>query len=710
MLEDEASVNERDAISAGVSAGGFPFSIEGYDIHAFVGGGGMGRVYRATRVADHKEVAIKILNGPWLESPAVRERFRREVELAAAIGDPRTVSVIESGLDRDEFIFYYVMEFIDGAPIDRFVRKKQLSEEGILELTIDLCQAVSEAHQIGIIHRDLKPENILVTEDAQIKVLDFGLARFIDSEQSANALTVGQIIGTPGYMAPEQSDLSRPPGVQLDVFSIGVILSNLLGGDLDQTAGAIKLPPLNRDLEAICSKAIEPLPSDRYRSVDSLTNDLQSYLKGEPVQARPLTRWNTCKRWIKHHPRTFAATTASMLAIISLAIGMTLFGIRESRARAEVERQTSLQRERMVELLLTCDPANLEGVYEMLAPRAGELRSLLKEHDVPRWMHPTRQARIDAMLAPFEPERLKDLKGHLSRLKNLHEVVFLAKLLLPYREEFAPDFWRHLIDNTRMESMRLAKAASLAVWDPNNHEAWDKISADIAARCSHRANEKGIFEDAVAAFFPVREYLRPYFATFFRNGPGNHYSAALYAGMLDPHFRTQVEAMLVSDEAFRNGIDGLREDSEEALVIFKSLLHFHYRWFGGEGFDGYTRCVAGELIFGGVKTKAWGRLGTRYKGRPALIEKLRVLGVPDSLLIERLKVLLTKIEAVSFSNGRDVGVAAAIIRMLASPPPADPNHRLFMGKTRDALNARPNGTLGNVEDELREAIRLLSDF
>ena len=432
------------------AGGGFPFSIYGYEIQAFIGGGGMGRVYRATRNSDQKEVAIKILNGPWLESAAVRERFKREVELAAAIGDPRTVSVIESGLDREELVFYYAMEFIDGIPIDRYVRKKQLRENKIIELMIELCEAVSEAHRIGIIHRDLKPDNVLVTKDSELRVLDFGLARFIDSEQTTGTLTIGQIIGTPGYMAPEVTDLTRPPGVHLDVFSLGVILSNLLGAELDQKTGSISLPRLNRDLDAICSKAIEPSLVDRYRSVDSLREDLKSYRKGEPVLARPLNRWSQMKRWARNHPTTFTAASFATLIIVALAIGMTVFGVRESRVTSELEAQAEVQRKQMVELLLTCDPANLDGIYQTLAPRAEELRALLEEHESPAWSNPTRQARIDALLSQLEPERLDGLKGILLRLQNLHEVSFLAKLLLPYRDKLSEEVWQSLLSDQGM--------------------------------------------------------------------------------------------------------------------------------------------------------------------------------------------------------------------------------------------------------------------
>lgn len=691
------------------SVGEFPFSIDGYEIHAFVGGGGMGRVYRATRKSDQREVAVKVLNAPWLESQPVRERFKREAELTAAIGDPRTVSVIESGLDRQEHIFYYAMEFVEGAPIDRFVRNHQLGEEEILRLVIELCEAVSEAHQVGIIHRDLKPENVLVTENSEIRVLDFGLARFVDSERGSSALTVGQIMGTPGYMAPETTDLSRPPGVNLDVFSLGVILSNLLGADLDPKTGSIKLPTLDRDLEAICSKAIEYSPADRYRSVDSLRADLECYLKREPVQARPLTRWSYLRRWVGNHPLTFTAASIGTLVIVALAIGMTVFGVRESRARAELQAQSEIQRRQMVELLLTCDPANLEGIYETLSPRVQELRSLLKEHDSPTfWSNPTRQARIDALLSRLEPERLEGLKGTLLRMQNLHEVRFLAKLLLPYREELSNEVWDSLIsDEGNNGKKRLAMATALAVWDPDNLERWKIISPDIAVRCSQRANQKGFVDDTISAFFPVRQHLRPHFATFFNNDLSNPFTAALYAGMLELEFRSQIEELLVSDDAFREGIVPTLERPVEANAIFKSLLYFHYRWIGGGERDRYARCVAGELLCGGVKTQAWGRLRLGFRGRPVLIEKLRGLGVPDDLFIERLKLALEQIDAAPPSD-KNVGLAAAIIRILASPKLENPVHLSFLRKTHDALLSREKENLGKNEAELREALESLN--
>lgn len=698
---------DNDDSAEAVSGEGFPFAVPGFDIQAFIGGGGMGRVYRATRNSDQKEVAIKILNTPWLESHAIRERFRREVELAAAIGDPRTVNVIESGLEQEEHLFYYAMEFIDGVPIDRFVRNNQLAEAQILELTVELCGAVSEAHQIGIIHRDLKPANILVTGNSEVRVLDFGLARFIDFEQKSSSLTVGQIIGTPGYMAPEVTDLSRPAGVQLDVFSLGVILSTLLGAELNPSTGDIKLPTLPRDLGAICSKAIQSTPSDRYRSVDALQEDLESYLKGEPIRARPLTRWSHLKRWAKRHPATLVCASFATLTILALTVGMTVFGIRESQARSELEAQAEVRRKQMVELLLTCDPANLEAIYESLAPHAEELQPLLKEYDSPSWSNPTRQARIDALLSELEPERLNGLKGILLGFKNLHEVHFLAKLLLPYRERLSNEVWESLLHPKGNDKRRLSMAAALSVWDPENSKNWQKISEDIAFRCSQRANQNGLVDDSIDAFQPVKKYLRPHFAIFYQDDLDNPYTAALYAGMQEDDFQAKLEKLLTSDEAFQEGIAFAQKRPLESSAIFQSLLHFQYRWIGGEGYDHYARCVAGNLICGGVNSRAWGRLRLGFRGRPALIEKLPTLGVPEELLVGRLKRSLTKMKADPPPD-REVGLAAAIVRILASHPPREQEHISFLKKIRDSLLHQEERSFGKNSAELRESLEKIA--
>jgi len=184
-----------------------PPQIEGYDIAGRLGEGGMGTVWKAVQRSTHREVALKLMSGSLLGSQKVLQRFEREIELAAGLEHPHIARVYDSGLEKG--IYYYAMELVDGLPLDRYVKEKQLGRREILQLMHKVCDAVRYAHQNGVIHRDLKPSNILVTEEGDPRVLDFGLAKPLE----ASDLSVdGDVLGTKSSAPPESTGNPALPG------------------------------------------------------------------------------------------------------------------------------------------------------------------------------------------------------------------------------------------------------------------------------------------------------------------------------------------------------------------------------------------------------------------------------------------------------------------------------------------------------------------
>ncbi|MDP6634657.1 MAG: protein kinase [Phycisphaerae bacterium] len=328
-----ATISDSGDADGSVHPGEAP-QIDGYQITGKLGEGGMGTVWRAVQLGTRREVALKLLGSGVFGSDKARMRFEREVELAARLEHSNIARVYESGLHRN--VHYYAMELVDGVHLDEYVEANDLSPRQVLELVKIIAQAVQHAHQRGVIHRDLKPTNILVTEDGQPHVLDFGLAKtFLDEDAGVTISMPGEVAGTPGYMAPEQAAGHVDQiDTRTDVYSLGVILYRLLTGrfphDLSGTRyevlrriaeDQVKRPrdvsgKIDKELEALLLKALAHESHDRYASAGDLAADINNYLTGEPLTAKPpTTMYFLRKRIIKHRvPVAIAAAVLTVLA------------------------------------------------------------------------------------------------------------------------------------------------------------------------------------------------------------------------------------------------------------------------------------------------------------------------------------------------------------------------------------------------------------
>jgi serine/threonine-protein kinase len=318
-------------------------------VEAVLGRGGMGVVYKARHPRLNRTVALKmLLAGPYA-GPGELERFLREAETVAGLRHANIVQVHEAG-DVDGRP-YFTMEFVEGGSLAQKLGGTPQPARQAAALVVSVAAAVHAAHQRGIVHRDLKPGNILLTDDGTPKLTDFGLARRL--EGAASLTQNGAPLGTPSYMAPEQAEgRSREVGPAADTYALGAILYELLTGrppfraetaaeTLRQVVSRDPVPPsrLNaavpRDVETICLKCLEKSPERRYASAVALADDLQRFLRQEPIVAHPVGPLGRVLKWTRRHP-TGAALVATALTLVGLAIGGGV-GLVQQRAERRAE-------------------------------------------------------------------------------------------------------------------------------------------------------------------------------------------------------------------------------------------------------------------------------------------------------------------------------------------------------------------------------------
>jgi WD40 repeat protein len=346
--------------------------VPGYELLEEIGRGGMGIVYSARQVALDRIVALKMIHyGPACDAAALA-RFRAEAEVIARLHHPNIIQVHEVG--STAVGPYLVMEFATGGSLaGRLAGTPQPPRTAAL-LVRTVAQAVQAAHENGIIHRDLKPGNIQLAEGLDTplekctpKISDFGLARRLGSNGSApsEALTLpGQVMGTPGYMAPEQAQgSSQDVGPAADVYALGVMLYEALTGHppfcgstsletvhlmllMDPLPPSRVRPGLPRDLETVCLRCLEKDPCRRYASAGDFADDLGRFLDQVPVRARPAPSWERLWKWTRRQPGT--AALAACLFVLVVAGFVVVTALWQRAATAQV--QSDQERDRALHL------------------------------------------------------------------------------------------------------------------------------------------------------------------------------------------------------------------------------------------------------------------------------------------------------------------------------------------------------------------------
>jgi TolB-like protein/Flp pilus assembly protein TadD len=303
-----------------------------YELLEEIGRGGQGVVFRARQKSLNRTVALKVISlGQWA-SKAHLKRFRLEAEAAARLEHPGIVPIHEVG-ERDGSC-YFSMKFVEGGQLDEVVRRAPMSIRQAAELIAKVARTVHYAHEHGILHRDIKPGNILLDQKGEPHLTDFGLARLVETESTMTRTL--DVLGTPSYMAPEQAVGNNAALSNVtDVYGIGAVFYQLLTRHPPFAGGAtyetIKLlldtepkhprllnPKIDRDLSTICLKCLEKDPKRRYPSALALAEDLERWLKHEPIQARHTGVFARGTKWVRRNPSS-ALLAASLVALAAAA-------------------------------------------------------------------------------------------------------------------------------------------------------------------------------------------------------------------------------------------------------------------------------------------------------------------------------------------------------------------------------------------------------
>ena len=322
-----------------------------YELLERIGQGGMGVVYRARQHGLERDVAVKLLAaGPWASDEFVA-RFRREARHAARMQHPNIVEIYEFG-HRDG-LNYFSMRLVEGPSLaQRLATHGPMPERDAAKCARQLAEAMDYAHRLDVLHLDLKPANVLVSHNGEPLIADFGLARRVDAGTGGGN---EEVSGTPSYMAPEQAmQQSHPLTASTDIYGLGAILYEMLtgrppfrGADAQSTIEAVlhESPPsprslrsgLSRDLEAICLRCLEKQPADRFATARELADDLQRFIDGHAVSARPLNTMQRLARWTRREPRLASAVGVALLALV-LGGAATALSWREAKqAKAGAE-------------------------------------------------------------------------------------------------------------------------------------------------------------------------------------------------------------------------------------------------------------------------------------------------------------------------------------------------------------------------------------
>lgn len=352
-----------------------PYTIGEYDVVRYISRGGMGVVYECMDRRINRHVAVKVLNLNKLSTETLN-RIDREAAIQSRLNHPDITTVYEFGkLGNRPFI---VMELVEGLPLSEILEGKPIAPRRAARIVARLARAIDYAHNRGVMHRDLKPSNVLIggelaqsspvgppdegdDDEWTLKVIDFGLSRWLEGD-SQNITLSTNIVGTPAYIAPEMTlPGQKQIGAKADIYALGVILYECLIGrppfvaetalqtldlirSIDPVPPVSILPDLPLDLNTICLKCLDKEPARRYASAIELAEDLDRYLGGFPVKARPIGPVARGLRWCRRNPWLTTASASAVLFLVLLIGGSLYFGYQQAKLRQTAEFSDSQSR------------------------------------------------------------------------------------------------------------------------------------------------------------------------------------------------------------------------------------------------------------------------------------------------------------------------------------------------------------------------------
>jgi serine/threonine-protein kinase len=390
-----------------------------YQVTRVIGVGGMGAVYEAVRADDQfqKRAAVKFLHRN-SGSESALTRFRAERQILANLNHPNIAVLLDGGVT-DDGQPYIVMEYVDGSPITTWCDDRKLGIDERLELFTQVCAAVQSAHRSLIVHRDLKPGNILVDNEGRVKLLDFGIARFLNPDTDASSMPTtlsGQRSFTPDYASPEQLS-GRTVDTRADVYALGVVLFELLAGrrpfdlngksiaEVERIVSSVEAPrpsslidearssmfgdksasrtrsAIQGDLDAIVGMALRKEPERRYGSADLMSADIRNYLDGRPVLARPDGMGYRMQKLVRRRKLETAALTVAVISLIGGLVGTTIQARRAAAQGKRAEQVTGF----VTTMLGAADPGSLGKdvtVREVLDSAAAHVDTLASNPDL----------------------------------------------------------------------------------------------------------------------------------------------------------------------------------------------------------------------------------------------------------------------------------------------------------------------------------------
>jgi len=465
-LTDERGEGKSFEAADGVLPGRFGH----YEVLEEIGRGGMGIVFRARDVAINRVVALKMIVSGQFASKREVDRFRAEAGAAARLDHPNIVPVYEVG-DQDGRP-YFSMKFMEGGTLAERLKTGQmrLDVRPAVELVVKITRAIHHAHQRALLHRDIKPGNILLDAQGEPHVSDFGLAKCLDNSEG---LTLsGAMLGSPSYMSPEQAaGQTERLTTATDTYSLGALLYQLLTSrppfeaatplaTMEKVMHQEPPPPsaiqsdTDPDLETICLKCLDKDPQRRYASADALATELERWLRGEPIQARPCPPAMRLWKWTRRQPGMAMLGLISILAIVAFVCGQTIMSWRLSRANTEVRATNTRLSASLYEMRWRrTDEASRDGDRDEAiawlsyflrqnpadSVAAARLLSLLSTYDYPVLVHPplAHEAPLSAYGFNRNGDRLLSVSsGGIIRLWNVQSGQVEVELADPAKGQF----------------------------------------------------------------------------------------------------------------------------------------------------------------------------------------------------------------------------------------------------------------------------------